>query len=227
MVAGERLAQPPPPENCTIREESRTTVRVSCAESEYIDPRTATYVLQVYDADNRRLLASATSMTPSMLEITDLPAERSYSGLVLSLRIMTEHAMSEATVLYSPHFVQEGKTLEHQRYPGRGQLVFDFESACAIRGPRYNSVQNSVHCRRNAIVVSPSSPETIHLSTPFVSLLLLCRATFSSFRFSPVVSHEFDETSERLFLITDRLSNLLIVHSPTTKNTDFICPSVV
>ncbi|XP_071869530.1 nephrin isoform X1 [Bombus fervidus] len=116
-TAGERLAQPPPPENCTIREESRTTVRVSCAESEYIDPRTATYVLQVFDADTRRLLASATSMTPSMLEITDLPAERSYSGLVLSLRIMTEHAMSDATVLHSPHFVQEGKTLEHQRYP--------------------------------------------------------------------------------------------------------------
>nr|XP_033192721.1 hemicentin-2-like isoform X2 [Bombus vancouverensis nearcticus] len=114
---GERLAQPPPPENCTIREESRTTVRVSCAESEYIDPRTATYVLQVFDADTRRLLASATSMTPSMLEITDLPAERSYSGLVLSLRIMTEHAMSDATVLHSPHFVQEGKTQEHQRYP--------------------------------------------------------------------------------------------------------------
>ncbi|XP_076289470.1 nephrin isoform X2 [Lasioglossum baleicum] len=114
---GERLAQPPPPENCTIREESRTTVRVSCAESEYIDSRTATYVLQVFDADTRRLLASTTSMTPSMLEITDLPAERSYSGLVLSLRIMTEHAMSDATVLHSPHFVQEGKTPERQRYP--------------------------------------------------------------------------------------------------------------
>lgn len=125
VAAGERLA---PPENCTIREESRTTVRVSCAESEYIDPRTATYVLQVFDADTRRLLASATSMTPSMLEITDLPAERSYSGLVLSLRIMTEHAMSDATVLHSPHYIQEGKTPEHQRYPGRGQLVFDFES---------------------------------------------------------------------------------------------------
>lgn len=130
MVAGER--HPPPPENCTIREESRTTVRVSCAESEFFDPRTATYVLQVFDADTRRLLASATSMTPSMLEITDLPAERSYSGLVLSLRIMTEHAMSDATVLHSPHFVQEGKTPEHQRYPGRGQLVFDFESSCAM-----------------------------------------------------------------------------------------------
>ncbi|XP_015439956.1 PREDICTED: nephrin-like [Dufourea novaeangliae] len=116
-TAGERQAQLPPPENCTIREESRTTVRVSCAESEYIDPRTATYVLQVYDAGTRRLLASTTSMTPSMLEITDLPAERSYSGLVLSLWIMTEHAMSDTTVLHSPHYVQEGKTPEHQRYP--------------------------------------------------------------------------------------------------------------
>lgn len=122
-VAGERLAQPPSPENCTIREESRTTVRVSCAESEYFDANTATYVLQVFDADTRRLLASATSLTPSMLEVTNLPAERSQSGLVLSLRIMTAHAMSDATVLHSPHFVQEGNTnKEHHRYPGRAQI---------------------------------------------------------------------------------------------------------
>ncbi|XP_070157686.1 neural cell adhesion molecule 2 isoform X3 [Polyergus mexicanus] len=114
---GERLAQPPSPENCTIREESRTTVRVSCAESEYFDANTATYVLQVFDADTRRLLASATSLTPSMLEVTDLPADRSHSGLVLSLRIMTAHAMSDATLLHSPHFVPEGNTQEHQRYP--------------------------------------------------------------------------------------------------------------
>jgi len=118
-VAGERLAQPPSPENCTIREESRTTVRVSCAESEYFDANTATYVLQVFDADTRRLLASATSLTPSMLEVTDLPAERSQSGLMLSLRIMTAHAMSDATILHSPHFVQESNTQEHQQFPGR------------------------------------------------------------------------------------------------------------
>ncbi|XP_012235840.1 neural cell adhesion molecule 2-like isoform X2 [Linepithema humile] len=108
------LAQPPSPENCTIREESRTTVRVSCAESEYFDANTATYVLQVFDADTRRLLASATSLTPSMLEVTDLPAERSQSGLVLSLRIMTAHTMSDATVLHSPHFIQDN-TQEQQR----------------------------------------------------------------------------------------------------------------
>nr|XP_046487330.1 peroxidasin homolog pxn-1-like isoform X6 [Neodiprion pinetum] len=117
VPAGERLTRPPSPENCTIREESRTMVRVSCAESEYFDPNTATYVLQVFDAGSRRLLASATSLTPSILEVTDLPAERSQLGLVLSLRIMTAHATSDATVLHSQHFVQEGETLEHQRYP--------------------------------------------------------------------------------------------------------------
>ncbi|XP_046820910.1 hemicentin-2-like isoform X1 [Vespa crabro] len=116
-TAGERLARPPSPENCTIREESRTTVRVSCAESEYFDANTATYVLQVYDADTRHLLGSATSLTPSMLEVTNLPMERSHAGLVLSLRVMTAHATSDATVLHSPNFVQEGKTQEHQRYP--------------------------------------------------------------------------------------------------------------
>ncbi|XP_011703459.1 PREDICTED: uncharacterized protein LOC105459264 isoform X2 [Wasmannia auropunctata] len=116
-TVGGRLAQPPSPENCTIREESRTTVRVSCAESELdFDTNTATYVLQVFDADTRRLLASATSLTPSMLEVTNLPVER--SGLMLSLRIMTEEAMSDATVLFSTHFVQEGSTnKEHHRYP--------------------------------------------------------------------------------------------------------------
>ncbi|XP_036138975.1 uncharacterized protein LOC105831779 isoform X6 [Monomorium pharaonis] len=117
IKSGEKLAQPPSPENCTIREESRTTVRVSCAESEYVDANTAIYVLQVFDADTRHLLASSSSLTPRMLEVTNLPADRSHSGLMLSLRIMTEQAMSDATVLFS-HFVQEGNTnKEHQRYP--------------------------------------------------------------------------------------------------------------
>ncbi|XP_066594358.1 neural cell adhesion molecule 2-like isoform X2 [Prorops nasuta] len=116
-TVGERLARPPSPENCTIREESLTMVRVSCAESEYFEANTATYVLQVFDAETRRLLASATSLSPSMLEVTNLPAERRDSGLVLSLRIMTAHATSDATVLHSSHFVHEGKAQEHQRYP--------------------------------------------------------------------------------------------------------------
>ncbi|XP_011352005.1 nephrin isoform X3 [Ooceraea biroi] len=131
---GERLAQPPSPENCTIREESRTTVRVSCAESEYFDANTATYVLQVFDADTRRLLASATSLTPSMLEVTDLPAERSQSGLVLSLRIMTAYAMSDATVLHSPHFVQESNTQEHQQFPALTPVMLSGPLLAAVVG---------------------------------------------------------------------------------------------
>lgn len=94
-------------------------MRVSCAENGYFEPNTATYLLQVFDAGTRRLLASTTSLTPSILEVTDIPAERSQSGLVLSLRIMTAHATSDATVLHSHHFIQEGETLEHQRFPGR------------------------------------------------------------------------------------------------------------
>lgn len=121
-VAGERLAKPPSPENCTIREESWTMVLVSCAESEYFAPGTVTYMLQVFDADTRRLLASGTSISPSKVEVTNLPVDRSHSGLLLSLRIMTSHAMSEATLLHSPHIVPEGNTQEHQRYPGRAQI---------------------------------------------------------------------------------------------------------
>lgn len=110
--------RPPSPENCTILEESRSTVRVSCAESDYVDTKSAMYVLQVFDAETRRLLASATSMTPSMLEVTDLPAQRSQSGLVLFLRVMTAHATSDATILHSQQMLRDGKNPEHQIFPG-------------------------------------------------------------------------------------------------------------
>lgn len=69
-----------------------------------------------------------------MLEVTNLPADRSHSGLMLSLRIMTEQAMSDATVLFS-HFVQEGNTnKEHQRYPGRA-LIHNGSSYQSARTP--------------------------------------------------------------------------------------------
>lgn len=121
-TAGEKLGRPPSPENCTILEESRTRVKVSCAASDYVDAKSATYVLQVFDAETRRLLASATSLSPSALEVTDMPIERSHAGLVLSLRVMTAHATSDATVLHSQHFAQQGNTVEHHRFPGRTAL---------------------------------------------------------------------------------------------------------
>ena len=118
IITGEQLMRPPSPQNCTIIEASQTTVKVSCAMSEYVDAKTATYVLQVFDAETRRLLASATSITPNVLEVTDLPAERSPSGLVLSLRVMTAYSTSDATVLHTQHFLQDGEVSEHQRFPG-------------------------------------------------------------------------------------------------------------
>ena len=111
--------RPPSPENCTIIEATQTTVKVSCAMSEYVDSKTATYVLQVFDAETRRLLASATSLTPNILEVKDLPVDRSPSGLVLSLRVMTAHATSDATVLRSQNLLQDGEIQEHQRISGR------------------------------------------------------------------------------------------------------------
>ena len=94
-------------------------MRVSCAESLHVDAKSAMYVLQVFDAETRRLLASATSMTPALLEVTDLPAERGHSGLVLFLRVMTAHATSDAAVLHSQLPLADGNAPEHQIFPGR------------------------------------------------------------------------------------------------------------
>ncbi|XP_058802199.1 nephrin-like [Phymastichus coffea] len=120
---GDKPLRPPSPENCTITEETRTTVRVSCAESDYVDSKSAMYVLQVFDAETRRLLASATSMSPSMLEVTDLPAERSHSGLVLFVRVMTAHATSDATVLNSQQNLNSGESPEHQIFPALSPVI--------------------------------------------------------------------------------------------------------
>ncbi|KAL7306722.1 hypothetical protein TKK_0001391 [Trichogramma kaykai] len=120
---GEKSHRPPSPENCTIIEESLTTVRVSCVESDYVDTKSAMYVLQVFDAETRRLLASATSMTPNVLEVTDLPAERGNAGLTLYLRLMTAHATSDATVLRSQQPLTDGNNPEHQIFPALSPVI--------------------------------------------------------------------------------------------------------
>nr|CAD7403532.1 unnamed protein product [Timema poppensis] len=58
-----------------------------------------TFVLQAYDAETRRLVASATSQSPGNLQITDLPAE--HRALVLSVRTVTAHATSDAISIYT------------------------------------------------------------------------------------------------------------------------------
>jgi hypothetical protein len=53
----------------------------------------------VFDAETRRLVASATSQMAGMLEVTDLPTD--HRDLVLSVRTVTAHAMSDAVSIYT------------------------------------------------------------------------------------------------------------------------------
>lgn len=64
------------------------------------DGESATYVLHVYDAETRRLMASTTSDNAAILEITDLPAT-STGALLLAVRTVTEQATSEAVNFYT------------------------------------------------------------------------------------------------------------------------------
>lgn len=73
-------------------------ITVSCLEPEYSTDET--YVMQVYDADNRHLLGSTTSLVADLLQIADLPREQS-GHLLISIRSVTSRATSEATTLYS------------------------------------------------------------------------------------------------------------------------------
>jgi hypothetical protein len=58
-----------------------------------------TYILQVFDAETRRLVASATSQMAGMLEVTDLPTD--HRDLLLSVRTVTAHATSDAVSIYT------------------------------------------------------------------------------------------------------------------------------
>lgn len=65
------------------------------------DSSSRTYLLQVYDANTRLLLGTATSQTPDSITITSLP--RDHDGLLIFVRTMTEKSItSEAAILYAP-----------------------------------------------------------------------------------------------------------------------------
>lgn len=76
------------------------------------------YVLQVYTAETRRLLASATNTTAKFIEVTDLPVEDGSYGLEILIRVMTAHSTSDAAVLHSQQLVRYGRNPEHQIFPG-------------------------------------------------------------------------------------------------------------
>lgn len=97
--------KPQPPEKCTIIHQTVSSLRVGCynppevLHHDHPDDVPTTYVLQVFDAETRHLVASATSLTAGMLEITDLPTN--HRDLVLSVRTVTAHAMSDAVSIYA------------------------------------------------------------------------------------------------------------------------------
>ncbi|PSN36432.1 hypothetical protein C0J52_11657 [Blattella germanica] len=91
------IALPKPPEKCRILQQTVSSLRVGCTST--VHDLSATYMLQVYDAETRRLVASATSETAAMLEITELPSD--CHGLVLSVRTVTAQATSDAVSIYT------------------------------------------------------------------------------------------------------------------------------
>nr|CAD7589177.1 unnamed protein product [Timema genevievae] len=103
--------RPQPPEKCSITRQTTSSLTVSCLAPLFMGHISSagtaaslhdvppTFVLQAYDAETRRLVASTTSQSPGNLKITDLPAE--HRALVLSVRTVTAHATSDAISIYT------------------------------------------------------------------------------------------------------------------------------
>nr|CAD7194809.1 unnamed protein product [Timema douglasi] len=103
--------RPQPPAKCSITRQTTSSLTVSCLAPLFMGHISSagtaaslhdvppTFVLQAYDAETRRLVASATSQSPGNLQITDLPAE--HRALVLSVRTVTAHATSDAISIYT------------------------------------------------------------------------------------------------------------------------------
>lgn len=92
--------KPVPPENCTLGLHTRHFLQVRCQASPLLRGA-STYLLQVYDANTRLLLGTATSHTPDAITITSLPKD--HESLLLFVRTMTSKSItSDAAILYAP-----------------------------------------------------------------------------------------------------------------------------
>jgi len=122
--------RPQPPQNCTIAHQTVSSLRVGCYtpheafHPDHPDDVPTSYMLQVFDAKTRHLVASATSQTAAMLEITDLPPDR--KDLVLSVRTVTAHATSDAVSIYTIF-------PERQDHHRGGKTGFELSVSCVDR----------------------------------------------------------------------------------------------
>lgn len=97
-----RLIKPHPPENCTIVLQTKYYLQVKCQVLEHLKQSSTTYLLQVYDANTRILLGTATSQNAEEITINNLPSE--HEDLLLFIRTMdAKSTTSDANIIYAPH----------------------------------------------------------------------------------------------------------------------------
>lgn len=93
--------KPPPPENCTMARQTQNTIQVKCSPPQNTeDNPPILYMMQVYDAETRIFLGTATSETPQM---TFESVPKNHDGLELFIRTTNAYSFtSDATVLFVP-----------------------------------------------------------------------------------------------------------------------------
>ncbi|XP_044264135.1 hemicentin-1-like isoform X1 [Tribolium madens] len=93
-----KISKPLPPENCTLLHHSRFSLRIRCQVSE--QSRDNTYFLQVFDADSRVLIGTATALIPQDIVFNNMP--RRYDDLLIFIRTKQKTIMSDANIIYVP-----------------------------------------------------------------------------------------------------------------------------
>ncbi|XP_066142952.1 uncharacterized protein side-VIII isoform X1 [Euwallacea fornicatus] len=96
--------KPTPPENCTIINQQSYLIRLRCQVNfEQRFNSDNVYLLQIYDANTRILVGTATSQNPEDISFSDLPP--GHNDLLLFVRTIGENSLtSEASIIYAPAF---------------------------------------------------------------------------------------------------------------------------
>lgn len=107
--------KPFPPENCTLVHQSQFYLRIKCQVPEKKRDMHDTYVLQIFHAESRILIGTATSQTPDDIVFRNLPQR--YDDLLLFVRTKDKKSlMSDANIIYAPKSTMRsnGKTFSKE-----------------------------------------------------------------------------------------------------------------
>ncbi|XP_050301168.1 nephrin isoform X2 [Anthonomus grandis grandis] len=94
-------SRPVPPENCTVHQHYPHFLRIKCQVTKMMSLTSGnTYLLQIYDANTRMLLGTATSEDPEDINYSGLSSE--HKDLLLFVRSIDLHSVaSDATIIYA------------------------------------------------------------------------------------------------------------------------------